>query len=325
MKKRLNYLRRILFAYVFKRNKSNIAFWHSGFSRQKKEIGNLKNYYLDYRKKTTYKGPFDSNNVLMLNYGGNIGKKYNPDAVAQYALGCYEIYLDTKNNAYREKFLDQAVWFKNNLTMLDEKVGVWYYKFDFNYFVTLKNPWYTSLGQGHGISVLLRAWELTGEELYLELAHKAYVSYERLIGELGGVGFVDDEKNLWFEEYPLKDPTHILNGFVWSLWGLYDYWLATKKNEAMILFEKGIDTLEKNIHKYDNGIWTKYDLAPTKLPSIAGAYYHDLHIEQLLVLYKLTGRKIFKRYSLKWISYRSKFLNRFTATLWKVAFKLMYY
>jgi len=323
--KRLIYFNRIFSAYIFNRKSSNTRFWHLGFDRQSKEIGTLSNYYLDYKSKLSYLGPFDSDGVLMLDYGGNIGKQYNPDSIAQYALGSFELYSSTGSNVYLEKFLAQAEWFTRSITMLDQYVGVWYYRFDFEYFEKLKNPWYTSLGQGHGISVLVRAWMITKDDLYINTAHKAFVSYEREISQYGGIGFIDSDNNLWFEEYVLTEPTHILNGFIWSLWGLHDYWLATNNINAKKLFDRGIQTLVNNIHKYDNGIWSKYDLAPTMLPSIAGAYYHSLHIEQLLVLYNLTGNEIFKEYHDKWSSYQNKMFNKIISALWKISFKLFYY
>ena len=39
--------------------------------------------------------------------------------------------------------------------------------------------------------------------------------------------FTDEHGNLWFEEYIVSPPTHILNGFMWAAWGVYDYFLAT--------------------------------------------------------------------------------------------------
>ena len=261
----------------------------------------------------------------MLNYGGDIGQQYNPDAIAQYALGCFELYLESGKNNFLNKFMNQAEWFMNNISMLDADVGVWYYRFDFEYYEMLKNPWYTSLGQGHGISVLVRAWKITNDSKYLNVAHKAFVSYERSIDHPGGICFVDPDNNLWFEEYVISKPTHILNGFIWSLWGLYDYWLATNNKNALHLFNKGVKTLQANLYKYDNGIWSKYDLAQTTLPSIAGGYYHKLHIEQLNVMYKLTGEDVFNEVSELWESYRGKMLNKSIALVWKVFFKLFYY
>ena len=45
------------------------------------------------------------------------------------------------------------------------------------------------MGQGHGISVLVRAWQITNDSKYLNVAHKAFASYERSIDHPGGICF----------------------------------------------------------------------------------------------------------------------------------------
>lgn len=324
--KRLRYWKRIINAYVLQRKRSNLSFWHTEpLINLKANTHELKNYYMDYNLKTHYPGPFDKKGVLMLNYFGDTGIQYNPDAIAQYALGHFEKYLGNGDNDHKEIFLRQADWFVNNLRERNKGVGVWEYNFDFEYFKRVKKPWYTSLGQGHGISVLVRAYLLTEKAIYLNIAKKAFLAFRYPIDVDGGVKYIDKDGYVWFEEAIIKPCTHILNGFIWALWGLYDYYLATKNTEAKELFDQGIRTLECNLYKYDNRFWSKYDLAKTILPGIASWYYHSLHIIQLRVLYLLTDKEIFKRYAYEWERYKRKILNRWLAFIWKAAFKLLYY
>jgi len=292
---------------------------------RREDIGQLENYYMDYTPKTTYPGPFDKDGVPMLNYLGKIGIQYNPDAIAQYGLGHFEKYLQTKDDNHKEIFLRQADWFVGNLRERDKGIGIWEYNFDFEYFKKLKKPWYTSLGQGHGISVLVRAYSLTEKTIYLNTAKKAFLSFKHPVDVDGGVKYVDEYGYVWFEEAIIKPCTHILNGFIWALWGVYDYWLATKEVVAIALFNEGIRTLEKNLYRYDNGLWSTYDLAKTKIPGIASWYYHSLHIVQLEVLHLLTNKEIFKICAEKWECYKRKRFNRWLAFIWKTTFKLMYY
>ena len=322
----IDYYKRILAAYLTNKKKSNISFWHTELKINRVEdIGQLKNYYLDYTPKTNYQGPFDEKGVPMLNYGGNIGIQYNPDAIAQYGLGHFEKYLRSEDNNHKEIFLRQADWFVENIRERDKGIGVWEYNFDFEYFKRLKKPWYTSLAQGHGISVLVRAYSLTEKSIYLDTAKTAFLAFEHLIDVDGGVKYIDEDGYVWFEEAIIKPCAHILNGFIWALWGLYDYYLATEDVGGKELFNQGIRTLEHNLYKYDNGFWSKYDLAKTILPGIASWYYHRLHIVQLRVLYLLTDKKIFKRYADKWEKNYSKRHYRALALLWKALFKLIYY
>lgn len=322
----INYYKRILAAYLINKKKSNLSFWHTKLKINRREnIDQLANYYLDYTPKTLYPGPFDKKEVPMLNYFGNIGIQYNPDAIAQYAIGYFEKYLKNRDNAYKEIFLKQADWFVNNLRERDNDIGVWEYNFDFEYFKKIKKPWYTSLGQGHGISVLVRAYLLTKKAIYIDTAKKAFLSFKYPIDVNGGVKYIDENGCVWFEEVIMKPSTHILNGFIWALWGIYDYWLATKDVIAKNLFDEGVKTLKKNLYRYDNGFWSTYDLAKTKLRGIASWYYHNLHIVQLKVIYKLTNEKIFLEYSEKWEKYQKNFFFRTLAFVYKAIFKVFYY
>jgi len=76
------------------------------------------------------------------------------------------------------------------------------------------------------------------------------------------------------------------------LW-LYDFYKVTRSKEALGLFNKGIETLENNIYRYDTGSWSLYELSGYKAPED----YHRLHIHQLKALYKITGKKIFKEFA----------------------------
>ena len=77
------------------------------------------------------------------------------------------------------------------------------------------------------------------DEKYQRAAEKAFVALTRPIAE-GGVLFEDEAKNLWIEEYLVDPPTHILNGFMWALWGVFDFWLARGDASAKEIFDRGV-------------------------------------------------------------------------------------
>ncbi len=118
-------------------------------------------------------------------------------------------------------FLSYADWLVNNLTMIDAQTGLWRYMFD--YFPYLeKSPWVSSMAQGRGIQVLLRAYLLTSSSKYLDAAGEALKAYS-VTYENGGIRQLDGDGNVCYEEYPGKPTSHVLNGFIFSLWGLHDY------------------------------------------------------------------------------------------------------
>ncbi len=325
LKSKLNYWKRVIAAYRIGAN-SQLTFWHE--KPVVNENMNFKDpatgYYMTFYDKTLYPGPFDDEGVPLLDYKGIIGEQYNPIAIAQYGLGFYNRYVKEGNKEYLNKFLTQCDWLVENLEKNKFGLYVWMHYFDWEYFQTLRSPWYSSLSQGSGISALVRAYIVTKNEKYMDAAHRAMESFNKTIEE-GGVTYVDNEGNIWFEEAITKPPTHILNGFIWSLWGVYDYYSLTDDKKAKELFIKAINTVKNNLYKYDAGYWSLYDLAPTKMKMLASPFYHSLHITQLKVLNKITGESIFADFSNKWDRYKKSFYCSRKALLKKMVFKIFYY
>jgi hypothetical protein len=143
--------------------------------------------------------------------------------------------------------------------------------------------------------------------------------------EDGGVTFTDEHGDLWFEEYIVSPPTHILNGFMWAAWGVYDYFLATGDPTAQALFDQAVQTLLENLERYDLGFWSLYEQSGTRLKMVASPFYHQLHIVQLRVMHRLTGESQFARFADRWESYGRSRAKRIRALCYKSAFKLCYY
>ncbi len=90
---------------------------------------------------------------------------------------------------------------------------------------------------------------------------------------------VDENGYYWHEEYPNPDYCHVLNGMLYSLWGLWDYYAITGDTFALTLFLAGIRSIADN-YQMDNieGVnSSKYCMhkADPKEP------YHTLHIDLL--------------------------------------------
>jgi heparosan-N-sulfate-glucuronate 5-epimerase len=68
-----------------------------------------------------------------------------------------------------------------------------------------------------------------------------------------------------------------------------------------------------------------YEQSGTRLPMVASAFYHGLHIVQLRVMHRLTGEELFDRVADRWEGYTHSRVNRARALGYKSAFKLCYY
>jgi heparosan-N-sulfate-glucuronate 5-epimerase len=305
--------------------KSQLTFWHDRPEvNHSATVGGLGEYYMPFLEKARYVGPYDASSIPLLNYHGSIGLQYNPIAIAQWGLGNFNLYLRSKDEERKRKSLTAADWLVENLRPNANGVPVWNHDFDWEYRTPLKAPWYSALAQGQGISLLVRVGQETGNAGYLEAARRAFISFLKPT-HAGGVCFTDEQGDLWFEEYVVSPPTHILNGFIWAAWGVYDFFLATKDESSRRLFDRAVETIRKNLDQYDLGFWSLYEQSGTRLPMVASPFYHQLHIAQLRVMHRLTGDDIFAQTADRWEKYARSRGKRTRALCYKGAFKLCYY
>jgi len=321
---RLQYYRRIFSAYLVP-GESHLTFWHeTPRANPGASVHTLGEYHMLFAEKADYPGHHDSVGIPMLDYHGAIGLQYNPIAIAQWGLGNYNLFCQTRDELRKNKFLAASDWLCAHLEPNALGSWVWNHHFDWEYRSPLRAPWYSALAQGQGISLLLRAHRETGDAAYLDAAALAFTSFQKSTHE-GGVTFTDERGNLWFEEYVVSPPTHILNGFIWAAWGVYDYFLATGSSAARELFEQAASTIRANLDRYDLGFWSLYEQSRTVLPMVASPFYHRLHVVQLRVMYRLTGDEMFVRFADKWEAYARSCAKRTRALCYKSAFKLCYY
>ena len=323
----LNYWNRIFQAYVLRRP-SQLTFWHdnpqvheAAFAARSDLLGP---YYMPFANKADYNGPFDAAGVPLLQYHGKIGLQYNPIAIAQYGLGQVNRYMEGGEEAHLLKLRHAANYLVENFILNERQVPVWMHQFDFEYTEMLRKPWYSGLAQGQGISFLLRAYQLTRNSTYLEGADKAFRSFRKTL-PAGGVLYRDEGGNTWIEEYITGKPTHILNGFIWALWGVYDYTIYAGDASVKELYQQLLYTLAANLQRYDTGAWSRYDLSDLKMVNLASLFYHRLHVVQLEVMFRLTGMEIFRATGTRWQAYLDNPLHRRRAWWKKALFKLRYF
>jgi len=170
----------------------------------------------------------------------------------------------------------------------------------------------------------LRAHKETRNDCYLEAAKEAFNTFTKDVRK-GGVTYTDSKGCLWFEEAIVDPPTHILNGFLWASWGVYDYFLHTGDHEADGLFNEAVKTLRDNLSQFDAGFWSLYEQSGTRMRMLASPFYHSLHIVQLQVMHKLTHDPVFKQFADKWETSRKSAIKKSAALLYKAIFKLLYY
>lgn len=229
-------------------------------------------------------------------------------AIAFLGSGSFDN-ITLATNEHIAQFYDAAEWFVKNQ---DIKTGGWPIPVKRKLgsgFTELGRGWYSAMSQGHAISLLARAYyHSKGDTRYLKAAIDGMKPF-RVAAQKGGVRTHFLGKYVWFEEYPTSPPSFVLNGFIYSLLGLYDlYSIATHNisNEASVLFEQGMHSLKKMLTLYDTGSGSSYDLRHFTLriaPNLARWDYHATHVNQLLLLATIDKDPLIIQTAERWKSY----------------------
>ena len=119
--------------------------------------------------------------------------------------------------------------------------------------------------------------------------------------------------------------THILNGFIWALWGVYDYARWTGDAGAKALWTVCLRTLEARLGDFDTGWWSLYESPAGAARMLASRYYHTLHITQLRILYRLSGLDALAAHADRFEGYLHNRRYRLQAFAGKALFKLRHY
>jgi hypothetical protein len=255
----------------------------------------------------------DKKGIMMHDYGGEIGKVYNPLIVSQGGQKYYQSYMnDNSDEKAKEHFINTADWLVKNAKEKetnDIDYSLWTYNFPWPFYDGLDPPYSSALAQSAGIQILILAHNMTGDDKYLEAADKAFGSF-LVEYDKGGVvtmegGNDEDDSgeskgnngddSMFLQEIskPGYEKTYVLNGHIFSLIDLWNYYKYTHNENAATVFNKGLNYLKDNLWKYDMGIWSYYD----QIGNLASNGYQKIHTEQLAKLYEITGEPIIKRYS----------------------------
>jgi hypothetical protein len=269
-------------------------------------------YYLDLRDaiplvESEYHGPLDPHGVPLTRTGHAEEAVYNAITIAQYALALHDEVLRTNSTELRAKLVAQVEAILNGRQATGARRGFIVHGWDNRKYPELRAPWVSALTQGNAISALLRAHQLIGGDHLLRGAAEMFEALSLSI-EQGGVLARDACGHLWFEEYPTRPFTHVLNGFVFALWGVLDYARATSDDRAWQWWREGTETLLAHVPDFDAGYWSVYDLRYRELVSLH--YQVNVHVPQMESLYHQTGHPVFRHYAERWKRFGGSRLSR---------------
>jgi hypothetical protein len=239
-------------------------------------------YYIDFRAKTT--SPAASNVPAL-----------PAIQLIQLALGWWERHV-AGDAAALERFLELCTEVEERAVAagagLRWPMGMAIPKYG------LEPGWSSALAQGQAASVFVRAHLATGRDAYADLARRAI---EPFVG--GSELVVQTPAGPVLEEAASTPPSHILNGWMSALWGVWDVQLALDDREARELFGASLGCLRATLGDYDTGWWTLYSLYPHRLADLAKPIYHRFHVTQVEVYRRLTGHEDLAEVRARWAGY----------------------
>lgn len=266
-------------------------------------------YYNDLTGKVNEKTLLDSNGIPVNLIEGN-RTVYFPISIFQYALGVWDLYMETQNEEYKTHFLVLCEWIVEN----QRKDGSW------NCFgpIGYEKMTVSSMGQGEAISVLVRAYQLNSEKKWIKAAKEAIYFMIRPLEEGGTLRISGTD--YCFEEYADLEGTKqgVLNGWIFSLYGVYDFLKLVNDEKIHEIYTKSVDTLKRQLENYDMSYWSYYD----KTGRIASPAYHELHVELLSVLSDITNEAFFEEIAKRWKQYQNSSFNKWRAIFKKALQKL---
>lgn len=269
----------------------NTDYWHPRLKNRKCSKEEFKKYYfLDFTPKGYY--PFKIKNGIPLVEMNGVKREFSI-TIFNYSLGLIDLYHNGEENI--DKIESVLTWTLKNI----EADGAWRNYYDVP-FLKLQKGWSSAMGQGLAISFIVRCHYLglinsndTKQVLDKAVSHmlskdlNQKTPFGDILQEFGGTKL------------------NVLNGFIFALWGLWDY---GNFYNNFNLFTKYIPSLKKLITNLNFcTFWSYY----TSTKIISSSFYHQLHIDMLKGLYSLTEQSFFLQKANKWesgLKYRPFFI-----------------
>ncbi len=203
---------------------------------------------------------------------------FHPLLTAICVITLYTRYHEDGDENDRKVLLKNLQYLEENLT------EEFYCEYNFPIWEThcANAPWISGLAQGEICTAFCRGYLLTGDERYLEIAKKILRTLITNSEEYWCV-YTDPNNYYWIEEYPNPDKCHVLNGMMFALWGVWEYYTITEDNDAKDILLAGLRSIADHCCTFwidDNLRYSKYCKHGE-----ASAAYHRLHFKLFKAFY----------------------------------------
>ena len=234
-------------------------------------------------------------------------RRTTPIQVAQYGLQFHGNFRRTGDTTYLALSVRHAEKLLSVAHVID---GALFFPYQFDHThasasddpASFQAPWYSGMAQGEALSLFVRLHQTTEEPRYMEAAHDVLASFSRLRGyHAPFIAGIDAEGYYWIEEYPwAKKEDQTLNGFMFAIYGLYEYWALTRTDDARHLLNASLSSLRRYIDDYRVPGGISYYCLAHRTRRVdwwsrprQNAKYHNIHIQQLQNMALISGDDYF--------------------------------
>ncbi len=234
---------------------------------------------------------FADSPIVFQQYAG-LGLQFQPLANFGKLNALYGVCHNPQRTCPKQKLRSYADW----MLALASRRGTfttWEYFFSFGGGAP---PWTSGISQGTGIQALSRAYNVTRDRAYLDTATRALGAFETSAPTglrkraPGGSHYLI---------YSFAPRLEVLNSFLQSVIGLYDYAKISDSPRGLRLFRAGDRAARRTIPSYDTGSWSLYSKGGRR----ADRGYHELVTGFLENLCKRTEHDTYCRYADKFNGY----------------------
>lgn len=229
---------------------------------------------------------------------------YDPLFIAHYALAQWNLHLVNREEKHYTAFMRQVAWFMLHAVRVGTSSCGW----------PIQPPapeagknCLSAAVQGCVLSVLMRAYQLTNDQMFLTFARCVVQTFLSDILD-GGVCAPLGTKGIFFEEIAAYPATHMLNGCIFGLIGLYDYLALVVDDATEQHVQRCFATLQELLPAFDVGYWTRVDLLHHHLST---PEHLALQVELVEAFAKYKASSALSAVAAQWRCYPERSLARF--------------
>jgi hypothetical protein len=180
------------------------------------------------------------------------GDQYNATIICNYALNYYDSLTQFKNAGLQSRFLHCVHWLQQNMER-HQDYALFRFHWQQPWYDSVKNPFTSGMTSGLAMQVFTKAHGIIKDSSLLRDASLLLRGFSVPV-DSGGFTY-KEPTGWWYEELAdvSQHTPRILDGHLFALLGLYDYFQITGDPLALQYFKQGAAALNHALPVYDAG------------------------------------------------------------------------